>query len=134
MIKFILSPGAMVVAGYTLLESIITTSIGAIIGVTIFFFAGEKIMDALEKLFRLVFKRKKKKRVFNKTNRFIVKMKNSNGLFGLALLCVILSVPVSGILAGKYFREPLKTLPVLYLSFTTWSVLLSLAAWGVKIA
>lgn len=69
------------------------------------------------------------RRIFTRTNRLIVRMKRTYGLIGLAVMPPILSIPVTSILAAKYFRHDRRTLPYLLTAVLAWSVVLS-TAWG----
>ena len=118
-LKFVLTPSAMIVKNYTFWETWSLTSISASIGVTIFYFFGSRIFAWIDS------KRKKKKKVFTKSSRRMVRFLQRFGLAGLALTCVILSVPIAGVLASKFFRRPERVLPVLWAAFTCWSLLLT---------
>ena len=66
--------------------------------------------------------------MFTRTNRLIVRIKRGYGVKGLALLSPpILSIPITSILAAKYFRHDRRTLPLLLSSVVVWSFVLSLA-------
>ncbi|MBL0128889.1 MAG: hypothetical protein IPP83_15855 [Flavobacteriales bacterium] len=56
-------------------------------------------------------------------------MKRSYGMFGLAVMPPILSIPITAVLAAKYFKHDRRTLPVLVSAVVVWSVVLS-TAWG----
>lgn len=121
-LKFAITPSLMIGAGYNFWETCIVTSLSAIVGVTVFYFFGNAIFSWLDT------KRKKKKRVFSKGSRKTVEIMNKYGLSGLALLSVIISVPIAGLIAARYFAQPGRVLPVLYIAFTSWSLILTSAS------
>ncbi len=119
---------------HTFIETVLLTAIGGSIGTVIFFRLGRRVLE----WFRLRFVKRRDerlakglapKRIFTRTNRMIVRVKRSYGLLGIALLPPILSVPITAILAAKYFRHDPRALPVLMSAVIAWSVVLS-TAWG----
>ena len=69
------------------------------------------------------------RRVFTRTNRFIVRVKRGHGMHGLAMITPpLISIPIGSILAAKYFHHDRRTLPTLLSSVVIWSVVLT-AAW-----
>jgi len=68
--------------------------------------------------------------VFTRTNRAIVRIKQQYGIIGLSAFAPpTLSIPITAIIAAKYFRHERRTLPVLLLSVLVWSLVLS-TAWS----
>ena len=118
-LKFALTPSAMIAASYSFWETWILTSISASTGVTLFYFFGSRIFAWIDS------KRKKQRRVVTKSSKRTVRVIQRYGLWGLAVSSVILSVPIAGVLASKFFRRPSRVLPVLWAAFTTWSLILS---------
>ena len=49
----------------------------------------------------------------------------SAGLPGLAIMPPILSIPITAVIAAKYFHHDRRTLPVLLAAVSGWSVVLS---------
>ncbi|MGV9012470.1 MAG: hypothetical protein ACOH13_07745 [Flavobacteriales bacterium] len=119
--------------GNTYLETVLLTATGGCLGTLVFYFGGSRVLEWLR--LRHVSKRaqaialgKAPKRVFTRTNRLIVRIKRGYGVKGLALLSPpILSIPITSILAAKYFRHDRRTLPLLLSSVVVWSFVLSLA-------
>ena len=77
-----------------LLPSYISTVGGGILGVFAFAFAGEM----LSKLYQKVFP-KKKKRIFTKWNRALVRVRKTFGVPGIAFLTPVLSIPIGMVIA-----------------------------------
>jgi len=126
--KFLFTPSAMVAAEYTYWETIITTLIGASLGVFIFYFAGAFIFNWID---RVRGKRSKKKK-FTRVNRGVVRIKSRFGLGGLVATIGIISVPICSMLAARYFRDNPRTLPALLISVTAWTFGLSALSFLVK--
>lgn len=126
-VKFLFVPFLMVGAGKSFLEVVVVATSGAAIGVYgISFFAG--------RLFRFLSERGRKKgaRKITLQRRRVVKVKSRFGLLGLIVMSALISVPVTTLLATKYFRNvPLMRLK-LVLGFSVWSVILTLVALGIR--
>ncbi len=120
-LKFFLAPPAAILAGFSFYESILYTSVGGIIGFLVFFRFGKLI----HKFFIRAFKRKPKL-TFNKRNRRIIKIKNSYGFWGLALLTpCLLGIPLGAILAAGFYGKQKWAPTVFCLLIIFWSVILS---------
>lgn len=118
-LKFAITPSIMIGNDYSFWETWILTSLSACIGVTVFYYFGSAIFNWIDS------KRKKKKRVFSSSGRRTVRTLRKFGLVGLAVISVVLSVPIAGVLSAKFFRKPRIVLPVLYVAFTSWSFILT---------
>lgn len=120
-VKFLFAAPAMVATNeydWSFLEVWGITASGAALGVFIFYHFGESIFDYLDR------KRRKKPKVFNRKNRWIVRLKMKYGLKGLLLVSGLISVPIASLLAARYFRSE-TTLPMVIMGFTLWSLLLT---------
>jgi hypothetical protein len=104
-------------------------------GMTLFYLTGSRVLE----WFRLRHVRRglarqaiglPPTRIFTRSNRTIVRVKHRYGLIGLAAIAPpTLSIPITAIIAAKYFRHDRRTLPTLLASVLIWSVVLS-AAWS----
>lgn len=133
-LKFMFSGLVSYGFGHSYWFTVLLTGLGACVGTVFFYITGARVLE----WFRLRFVQRqaerkarglKPKKVFTRTNRFIVRIKRSYGLPGLAVLPPILSIPITSVLAAKYFRHDRRTLPVLLSAVLVWSVVLS-TAWG----
>ncbi len=115
------------VATFTLLLA------GGCLGMAGFYFAGTRVLE----WFRLRHLRREAKRaskglpphrIFTRTNRLIVRLKHGYGISGLAVMPPILSIPITAVIAAKYFRHDRRTLVVLLVAVAAWSAVLS-SAW-----
>jgi ABC-type antimicrobial peptide transport system permease subunit len=98
-------PVAVYVMKMSFLETIICTNIGGAIGVLIFIFFSHFLINLYTKYWPEQLKRHRKpKRVFNKRNRWLVKIKIHYGLPGIVILTpILLSIPVGSFLVAKYY-------------------------------
>ena len=125
-VKFIVTPSAMIVYGKSVLYTIFVTSLGAAVGVQIFYHMGRLI-------FNWIYKRKgKKEKIVTPMKRRIVSFKNNFGIVGLLLICGIISVPISSVLMAKYFDKYRFSVWYLTIAFTIWSVVLTLSSYYLK--
>lgn len=129
-LKFLFAAPLSYGLGFSFLGTLALLLVGGGLGMTGFFFAGARVME----WFRVRHLRREKKRlakglppdrIFTRTNRFIVRMKRDFGLPGLAVMPPILSIPITAVIAAKYFRHDRRALPILLLSVMAWSVVLS---------
>ena len=132
-LKFFFSAIVSYRLGNTYLETVLLTGTGGCLGTLAFYFGGSRVLEwfrlrHVRKRALAIARGKAPKRVFTRTNRLIVRIKRGYGVKGLALLSPpILSIPITSILAAKYFRHDRRTLPLLLSSVVVWSFVLSLA-------
>jgi len=120
-VKFLFSPSASLLAGYSALETILLTTVGGSLGFILFFKFGDILTRAFQKMIK-----KKAPRKFSRRNRIIVKIKAGYGIFGLALLTpVLLSIPIGAILASIYYVKDKRTIPIFLSSIVIWSFVLT---------
>jgi ABC-type antimicrobial peptide transport system permease subunit len=98
-------PLAVYIMRMSFLETIIYTNIGGVIGVLIFVFFSHYLINLYTQYWPEKLKRHRKpKRVFNKRNRWLVKIKIHYGLPGIVILTpILLSIPVGSFLVVKYY-------------------------------
>jgi len=130
-VKFLFVPFGMTLKPATgehwsLVEVILVTSTGAALGVFIFFHFGEFIFNWLAHHFNT------KRKVFNKRNRWFIRLKKRYGINGLMLIAGLISVPIASVVAAKLYRHNPNALPKMIIAFFLWSVALSTLAYGMK--
>jgi len=141
-VKFFFAPIFALRFGFSIYESILTTTIGGFLGILVFYYSSSFITHLFGKFIYLEkdqLKSKKNnyylkskqrlgnKKVFSKKNKFIIRTRNRYGLAGIVILTpVLLSIPLGAFLANKYFSNRKYTLHYLLLSVLLWSVILSL--------
>ena len=129
-IKFLFVPFLSInFYNYSFLTSVLINTSGGIIGSTFFFKTSFYFVQrSIKKRKALVEAGKAKpKKIFNKLNRFIVVVKNTMGMYGLALITpALISVPIGSSIAAKYYHlKPNKILGLIYISSALWSMALS---------
>jgi len=114
---------------YSFITSVIINTSGGIIGSTFFFKTSFYFVQrSLKKRQAKIDAGKAKpKKIFTKMNRFIVVVKNTMGMYGLALITpALISVPIGSAIAAKYYHlRPKKMLGLIYISSTLWAMALS---------
>lgn len=106
--------------GFSFWEVAIYTAIGGIIGVGFFLLLASSFQATL----RRWFPRKKKKKVFSRKNRFIVRVKRNFGLAGIAFLTPwFLSVPVGTFISFGIYKNRSKVFLYQSASIILWSFL-----------
>jgi hypothetical protein len=129
-VKFVITPFTIYATGKESIqfgEVVLTTSTGAAFGVLLFYYGGTYLFKWTSH-----WKTKKKKPVFTKGRRRIVHIKNKFGLVGFMAISVVISVPITSLLAAKFFKHNKFTPLWLILGYMIWSFILSSAAYYIK--
>jgi membrane protein DedA with SNARE-associated domain len=129
-VKFIITPFTIYATGKDSIqfgEVVLTTATGAAVGVLLFYYGGTYFFKWTSHL-----KSKKTKPVFTKGRRRIVFIKNKFGLVGFIAISAIISVPITSLLAAKFFKHNRYTPLWLICGFLIWSLILSSAAYYIK--
>jgi hypothetical protein len=129
-VKFVVTPSLMVAAGFSIMSSWLTTSLGAAIGVWGFWDFGKWWFQWMEE--RVGPRSDRGKRIFTPQRRRIVRWKNTLGWPGLLFVSGLISVPVASVVGAKYFRGEPGAKFQLMLAFAAWAALLSLLSWAIK--
>jgi len=112
-------------------QTVLWIALGASGGMLVFYLPARFLLEAARRRYlRRRAQRAAKglppKRVFTRTNRFIVRLKQRFGFWGIAVVGPpTISVPVAAVLAAKYFRHDRRTLPTLLISAVGWAFVLS---------
>jgi len=127
---FLVPPIAILQYKFPILNAILYTSLGGIIGIFVFYFLSKEVMIAWQFIV-LYFRRKHKhhkqhpKPKFTNFSRRIVRLKNNWGLYGLAILTpCVLSIPFGTFIAARFFPGKY-TILLLCISVILWSLLLN---------
>lgn len=129
-VKFVITPFTIYATGKENIqfgEVVLTTGTGAAVGVLMFYYGGTFIFKWAGHLTS-----KKKKPVFTKGRRRIVRIKNRFGLLGFIVISAVISVPITSLLAAKFFKHNRFTPLWLICGFMIWSFILSSAAYYIK--
>ena len=126
-IKFMLgAPLALFVHGYSFNETVMMTSFGGILGVVFFTYFSEWTINMWKR-----FRKKpstdrhgKKKQIFTRRKRLIVKVKSKYGIIGIAFISPsLITIPIGTFILVRYFRNKRKIIVYESLSVVFWSVL-----------
>ncbi|NQV52278.1 MAG: hypothetical protein HQ500_03805 [Flavobacteriales bacterium] len=124
-VKFLFAPSTVYLSGYNYWQTLLITIVGGILGVTVFFYTGSAIFSFIKDRFSTSGTARK---TFSKKNRFIIRIKASWGILGVAMLSpCLLSIPLGSLIAARYFRYDRRTLPMLIGAVVFWSLLLTTA-------
>lgn len=127
-VKFLFLPWLMIiVTGKSFVETVLVSWSGAILGILL-------ISSFAKVLFRYFSERGRRmgKPMVTKGRRRVVGVKRKFGLWGLVAISGLISVPVTTLLATKYYKdEPLVRLKLI-LGFGLWSLFLSALAVVIK--
>jgi hypothetical protein len=132
-VKFLFTPFTMMAvlgkdAGKVEFASIVsTTGIGATIGVLFFYYLGRRFFAWWGGN-----KKKQNQRMFTKQLRRMIRIKMRFGLFGIVLISGLISVPVSAILAARFYKHHWHTPLWLIAGFWFWALFLTSLAWVIN--
>lgn len=133
-LKFLFSPIVSYQFKHNYLETVLLTAAGGMLGALVCYPLGSQIgkclaKGRLKKRRKAIAEGREPKRMFTRTNRFIVKVKMKYGAKGFVFLFTpFLSVPLTALLAARYFHHDRRTLPLLLAAVAAWSFVLS-AVW-----
>jgi hypothetical protein len=133
-LKFFFSPIASYRMGNSFWETVLLVGIGGCLGSLAFYLGSAPVLEwfrlrRLRKRAKALARGQHPKQIFTWGNRMLVRLKWGYGMQGLVfLLPPIASIPITAVLAAKYFRKDRRTLPFLLASVWAWSFVLS-AAW-----
>ena len=122
-VKFAMTfPLAVLQFNFNFAETVLWTNVGGILGIYFFTYLSDKIMEWWKRNFR-----KKRKKIFTKKNRRIVRIKQDYGLIGIALITpLLLSIPVGAFLMVRYYPRSKYKIVALLTSNIIWSVIYTL--------
>lgn len=107
--------------GFSYLEAALLMTFGGLLGILIMLYCMQTVKYAATKYLP-----SKKKKVFNKRNRMIVKVRKKFGMAGLALIGpLVISLPITVIIMTAIFGDKRKVLLYTGLSVVLWSFMLS---------
>lgn len=122
-VKFVLSPSVMIARGWSFVETVIVTTSGAAIGSTLFYYVGDLFFKWWQR------RSSGRPKTFSWKSRTLARVKSKLGLKGLLLVSGLISVPITAILAARYFKTR-GTLPLIILGFFIWSLVLTSISMG----
>lgn len=110
--KFMFTPIAGLNFGFTFFETYFTTVAGGLFSASIFYFSASYFMKRAHR--RKVDGKTKQKKVFSRTNKSILRIKHSLGIYGTCFLVpLFLSLPVGSIITAKFYKHDKRTFPLI---------------------
>ena len=132
MLKMLVAAGLGAGFGFNFLHNFFYTSLGGCLGVLLFYGLSERLTErsrvrwlrkraqALAKGTRAVAP------IFTKMNRRIIRIKHVSGYLGVAALTpLVLTIPLGGILAARFFHHERRTIPAMLLSVVLQSLVVT---------
>ncbi len=126
-VKFVIGPASVLAFGLSKFETFLFVFSSASFWSIFYYYLGAKIQVWLNK----IFPKKKQRKLFSKSSRRLVKFKSSFGAWGLAFLIPIISIPISAILASKYFKHDKQIWLKYVVSSGVWTVILTYFSHGI---
>ena len=140
---FITLPYAMLI-GLDYKQAILALLIGGIGGFLFFYYLSKPVFKGLERMTPFIckimpdfvrtryqtfcYKRSTKKpvKIFSKKRRFLVRLRNNYGFWGIIIATpFFLTIPVGAFLASKYYSKRKQTVPYMIMSIVGWAAVLS---------
>lgn len=140
MIKFLFAPFGGPAAGLTFIETYLSCIAGAMVCAFIFYFSAEffmkrahnKRVEGIKEALKMGIELKRKK-VFTKTNKLVVKMKRKLGIYGISMYApLFLSVPVGSIITAKFYGKDKRTFPLILGGIVINGLITSGLAYGIN--
>ncbi len=118
--------------GFSIWETLLIGSLGGILGTVLFTFVTEALLKLYMRLLNTLFPNRIK-RNFTWFNRFVVRIKKTFGLIGIAFIAPpLMSIPVGVFLGVRFFGDRLKVITWMSLSVVAWIPVLYYFAVPVK--
>ncbi len=129
--KFALTfPLAVLEFHFSFAETILWMNLGGLLGIYFFAFLSEGVNRLINNLIRHLRRKKilgrstRKKKIFTKRNRRIIRIKQKYGLLGIAATTpLLLSIPVGAFLVVRYYPSVKGRLLALIVSNFAWSLI-----------
>jgi hypothetical protein len=115
-------PAAVILFKFNFLQVFIVSNIGGVGGTIFYTYLSAGILKWWDRYKHKKLTRKKKK-IFTKGNRRIIRIKQKFGLLGIAILTpVLLSIPLGAFLGERFYKKKGKVILYLSVSCVIWSV------------
>ncbi|MFY8107817.1 MAG: hypothetical protein ACOVO9_02455 [Bacteroidia bacterium] len=125
-VKFVIGFGSALSSGFSLIEVLIGTVGGGMVGVIIYLY----LWDLIVHVFRKFVPKKNKPVKFSKTKRIIVKIIKEYELYGVAFLTpLVLTMPIGSIIATTIEPNKWRIKLFMFVSLLFWTLLL----YGLKV-
>ena len=130
-VKLLFAAPVSYALGFSWQTTVALIAMGACAGVLVFYYSSRFVVEIARR--RYLAQRARRlaqglapKRVFTRTNRAIVQVKQRWGFWGIAAFGPpVISIPIAAVLAAKYFNHDRRTLPTMLIAVVGWALLLS---------
>jgi len=112
-------PSAVIVFKYNFVKVMLVSCSGGITGNIIFTYLSATLLKWTH-IYRE--KRNIQKKIFTKTTRRMIRIKQRFGLSGIAFITPIISQPIGAFFAEKFFKDKRKVITYLSVSVVFWAV------------
>lgn len=117
----------------TFFNVFVPTYTGAVVSMAIFYFSSDFLMErAAKKRRRLYYEALdsgiplKEKKKFTKTNKFLVRIKSTLGVYAFTFLVpLFLSIPIGSILCAKFYGHKKQTYPLMVLNMSIYGAIMT---------
>jgi hypothetical protein len=138
-VKFIFAFPLSMGYGFNYPQTVGLTTMGGIMGVFVFYYLSSgiiKLYDYIKhhtkrtflgkKRHQKLLAEKKKKSIFTRRNKFIIRLRGKFGMFGIvALTPTIISIPIGSFIIKKYYSSNRLILLYVCISVFIWSMIVS---------
>jgi len=132
-VKFLFVPSLMIARGAGFLLTVITATSGAFLGIQIFFHFGKFLMRHWTAWMTSLRPNRPPAPIFTPARRRMVRMRDKFGILGLLLISGLISVPVTSMIAAKFYNRVPAVTAWLTLAFAAWAVVLAgLSSWAIR--
>jgi hypothetical protein len=144
-VKFLFAPFEAERYHYSFGEAFAITTVGGLIGIFAFYYAGTKIVSWWRHsmaLIKSIFVKKsvevlehKPRKKFTRTKRFVIRIKMKFGIMGIAFItpCLI-SIPIGTIVGANFYRKKKGVMLYFIGSLILWSLILNGIAQYLKLS
>jgi hypothetical protein len=114
-------PAVIAIYKSNYLLALLSSCSGAILGTIVFTYLSAGILKWWNQLKEKWFTSKHPKKIFTKSNRRVLRIKQRFGLTGIAILTpIFLSIPIGAFLAERFYKDKKKVIGYLSISALFW--------------
>ncbi|MFO0321440.1 MAG: hypothetical protein ACK504_03330 [Bacteroidota bacterium] len=118
-------PAVIAIYDSNYLMAILSSIVGAVFGTIFFTYLSAGLLNWWRKIKDKWFPNKLPKKIFSKSTRKIIRIKNRFGLTGIAFLTpIFLSIPLGSFLAERFYKDKKKVITYLSISAIFWCITL----------
>lgn len=115
-------PSAIGLFGFDFWKVLLITCAGGITGIIIFTYVSAAFLKWIHRIKVKYFKSHQHPKIFTKTNRRIIKVKQRFGLWGIAFVTPIgLSIPLGAFIAERFYKDKKKVMLALSAGVLFWN-------------